>query len=113
MRKQPTFHDATTGFPAKKRLKNEFRNSILMTCHHPELGSASNWSHRVGNLLQPIRSTDASSVRLWWRREVSAVFTGYTEAGRSRPLSAAVTILHENSAFVSLQRPAVLKILDE
>ena len=44
--------------------------------------------------------------------EKSAVFSGYTEAGRSRPLSA-LTSLHENSAFVFLQRPAVLQILDE
>ena len=28
-----------------------------MTCHHPDLGSASDWSCRVGNLIQPIRST--------------------------------------------------------
>ena len=57
LRKQPTFGDATTGFPAKWRLKNERRNSILMTRHFPELGSASDWSCRVGNLIQPIRST--------------------------------------------------------
>ena len=30
-RKQPTFRDATTGFPAKWRLRNEHRNSMLMT----------------------------------------------------------------------------------
>ena len=29
------------GFPAKKRLRNERRNSILMTCHYPDVGSAS------------------------------------------------------------------------
>ena len=29
---------------------------MLMTCHHPELGNASDWSCRAGNLLQPIRS---------------------------------------------------------
>ena len=28
-----------------------------MTCHYPDLGSASDWSYRVGNLFQPIRST--------------------------------------------------------
>ena len=28
-----------------------------MTRHYPELGSASHWSFRVGNLIQPIRST--------------------------------------------------------
>ena len=45
------------GFPAKWRLRNERRNSILMTCHHLDPGSASEWSFPVGNLLQPIRST--------------------------------------------------------
>ena len=57
LRTQPTFGNATTGFPAKWRLRNERRNSILMTRHYPDLGSASDWSCRVGNLIQPIRST--------------------------------------------------------
>ena len=33
LRKQPTFRDAKTGFPAKWRLENERRKSILMMCH--------------------------------------------------------------------------------
>ena len=45
LRKQPTwliFHDTTTGFPSKWRLRNKRRNSILMTCHLCSgLGSAS------------------------------------------------------------------------
>ena len=57
LRKQPTFGDATTGFPAKWRLRNERRNSILMTRHYPDLGSASDWSCRVGNLIRPTRDT--------------------------------------------------------
>ena len=44
------------GFPAKWRLRNERRNSILMTRHYPDLGSASDWSCRVGNSIPPIRS---------------------------------------------------------
>ena len=45
-------------WPAKWRPRNESRNSILMTRHYPDLGSsASDWSCRVGNLIQPIRST--------------------------------------------------------
>ena len=32
------------------------RNFILMTCHYPVLGNASDWSCCEGNLLQPIRS---------------------------------------------------------
>ena len=41
LRKQPTSRHATTGFPAKWRLRNEHKNSILMTHHYPDLGSAS------------------------------------------------------------------------
>ena len=37
LRKQPIFRDVTTGFLAKGRLRNEHRNSILMTCHLPDL----------------------------------------------------------------------------
>ena len=32
-----------TGFHAKWRLSKERRNSILMTCHYQDLGSASDW----------------------------------------------------------------------
>ena len=53
LRKQPTFGDATTGFPRKWRLRNERRNSIQMTRHYQDLGSASDWSYSVGNLIQP------------------------------------------------------------
>ena len=57
LRKQPTFWAASTGFPAKWRLRNERRDSILITRYYPDLGSVSDWSWRVRNLPQPIRST--------------------------------------------------------
>ena len=38
------------------------RNSILMTCHYPDLGRASNWSCHEVNMLQPIRSTSKNWV---------------------------------------------------
>ena len=41
-RKQPTLRDVITGFPAKGRLRNECRNSILMTRHYSAPLSASN-----------------------------------------------------------------------
>ena len=48
LRKQPTFGGATTCFPAKSwRVRNERRNSILMTHHHPDLGCASDWLKQV------------------------------------------------------------------
>ena len=57
LRKQPACRDSTTGFLTKCRLKNDFRNFTLMTCHYPGLGSASDWSCRKENLFQPIRSS--------------------------------------------------------
>jgi len=33
LRKQPTFRDTTNSFPAKLHLRNQSRNSILMTGH--------------------------------------------------------------------------------
>ena len=40
LRKKPKSGDATTGFPAKWRLRNKPKNSILMTPHYPDLGRA-------------------------------------------------------------------------
>ena len=57
LRKQPTFCAASTGFPAKWRLRNERGDSILLTRYYPDLGRVSDRSWRVGNSLQPIRST--------------------------------------------------------
>ena len=50
-RKQPTFCNTTTCFSSKWRLRNECRNSILMTLHYPDLGSSSDWLCPAGNLL--------------------------------------------------------------
>ena len=48
-----TFHDAITSFPVKWRLRNDRRNSILMTRHYPDLSSASDWlRHDQSEALQ-------------------------------------------------------------
>ena len=60
LRKQPAFRDATTSFSQNWRLRKDCKNSILITCHYPDLRSASDWSSREGNLLQPIKSTPRS-----------------------------------------------------
>ena len=57
LRKQSTFGDATTGFLAKWRLRNERRNSILMTRHYPDLGNASDRLNQISHVARPIRST--------------------------------------------------------
>ena len=57
LRKQLIFGDTTTGFPAKWRLINERWNSILMTRHYPDLGSASDWLDQISHTARPIRGT--------------------------------------------------------
>ena len=54
---RPTFGDTTTGFPTKWCLRNKRRNSILMTPHYPDLGSASDWLSQISNVTRPIRCT--------------------------------------------------------
>ena len=49
--------DATTGFPAKWRQRDESRNSILMMHHYPDLGSASDWLNQISHVARTIRST--------------------------------------------------------
>ena len=72
LRKQLIFGDTTTGFPAKWRLINERWNSILMTRHYPDPGSASDWLNQISHTARPIRSTtqgsDASSVWTFYPR---------------------------------------------
>ena len=53
----------------RKRLRNERRNSILMTRHYPDLGSASDWfkqisqaAHDQSEAPDPYLGSDASSV---------------------------------------------------
>ena len=52
--RKTTFRDAPNGFPANWRMTNEPRNSVLMTCHHPDLGSASNWLKHIWPAIRPI-----------------------------------------------------------
>ena len=98
LRKQTTFCNATNGFSAKWRLRNEHRNSILMACHYPDLGSASDWLKQTSHALWPFRNT----TQIWvvTRHGISALvsqtsFWGGTVGGvaKCRPFSQAINVL--------------------
>ena len=57
MRNQLTICHSTSCFLVKWCLGRLHRNSVLMTCHYSDLGSAFEWLWPLGNFLQPIRST--------------------------------------------------------
>ena len=83
--KQPTSRVATTAFPWKWRLRKDFRNFILMTCHYSDLGGASDWMTQICNQSEALPRfgywrVNSSDIILWgnqrWRREMSADFSG-------------------------------------
>ena len=77
------FCNAITFFPVKWRLRNERRNSILMMCHYPNLGGASDWSRHVRNLIQPIRSTSQTRVVTLHQYEISALVSQTSFRGKT------------------------------
>ena len=58
---QPTFRNATIGFPAKWRLRNERRNSTVTTCYCLDR-NASDWFKQISLVARPVRSTAAIRV---------------------------------------------------
>ena len=95
-RRQLTFCDAFIGFPAKWLLRNERRNSILMTCHYSDLASASDWLrqlylgaqyHQIGVMTLHQRGISAL--------DPQAAFREGTSIGRAK-MSAVLFRLHEN-----------------
>ena len=101
LRKQPTFGDATTGFPAKWRLRNEHRNSIMMTRRYPDLASASDWSCRVGNLIQPIRSTTQIWVVTRHQYGISALVSQTSFGGETSGSIAKCRLFSQATVFQS------------
>ena len=44
-------------FPRERTSEKKRRNSILMTCHYQDLGSASDWLRQILRAARPIRNT--------------------------------------------------------
>ena len=60
LKKQPTFRDGTTGCTAKWRLRNEHRNSLLITRHYPDSGSVSDWLKQISHAAWPFKGNSLS-----------------------------------------------------
>ena len=89
LRKQPTFHDAITGLPAKWHLRNERRNSILMARHYPDLGRASVWLKQISHAARK------SSTQIWivtrHQYEISALISQTSFRGETSEMWAVLS----------------------
>ena len=78
------------GFPAKRRLRNKRRNSILMMPHHPDVGSASDCLREISLTTRPIRSTTQIWVVTRHECGISAVVSQTLHVSRINQCSAVV-----------------------
>ena len=96
--KQTTFRDATTGFLANWRLRNERRNSILMTHHYPDLGSASDWLNQISHAARPIRSTTQIWVVTRHQYGISALVSQTSFCGKTSGDSAKCRLFSQTTS---------------
>ena len=80
---KPAFDDASTGFPANWCLRNERRNSILMTRHYPDPGCASDWLNWISYVARPIRSNAQIWIVTCYQCGISAPVTPTLFSGES------------------------------
>ena len=93
LRKRPTFHDDTTGIPAKWRLSKDRRNFLLIMfttqiwvvvligrsnflSRLDQSGALTTSGSSAGNFCSPFSDVILRGNQ-WWRREMSAVSSGY------------------------------------
>ena len=101
LRKQVTFGNATTGFPAKWCLRKEHRNFILITRHYPDLGSASDWLNQISQAARQIRRTNQIWVVMHHQYGISALVSQTSFGGKCSGSIATVYV----SCFLGLKVP--------
>ena len=63
----------TNNFPMKWCLRNKHRNSMLMTHHYLDLGTASDWLKKISQVPQPISSSTQFLVVMCHQYGISAL----------------------------------------
>ena len=77
-------------FPRNNVWEASAENSIVMTRHYPDLGTASDWSYREGKLLQPIKST--TQIRAVTRHQYGISALVSQTSFRGKPLVASQNV---------------------
>ena len=74
--------DATISFSQNWRLRKDCKNSILMTCHYPDLGSTSDWSSHEGICFKKSKAlSDLGSMEFLQFRVPRTSFRGEARGG--------------------------------
>ena len=86
---------------AKWRVRNERWNSILMTRHCPDLGSASDWLNQIPHAARPIRSTPQIWVARRHQYGISALISRTSIGGKTNGSFAKCRLFSQST--ISLQ----------
>ena len=80
-----------TSFPAAvERPRNNRSNSVLITCHHPDMGTASGWLKESSLAASPIRNTTYTWVVTNNQYGISALVSQTTFRGETSVRSSAI-----------------------
>ena len=113
LRKQPALRDPTTNFTAKWRLRNACRNSLLMTCHNPDLDSASDWLRQISFAARPIRSTTQIWVVSRHQYGISVVVSQTSFRGETSGSVAKCRLISQaNSVHVTVKKKKRLQTIE-
>ena len=109
--------DNTNRFPRKWRVRNERRNSILITQHYPDLDSASDWLHICFNQSGALPTTAAlfsgviSRGNCWLGRKMSAVLSGCICGGSLEKLTWNLQVTHDLPCCMLFRSIAAISLI--
>ena len=82
-----------------RHLRNELRNSILMTRHYPDLGSASDWSNQIPHAARLVRSTTQIWVMTCHQYGISAIVSQTSFGGETSGSVAKCRLFSQATSF--------------
>ena len=89
-------------FPRKMMSEKQHRNSILMTRHYSDLGSASDWLKQISHAAQPIRSTTQIWGEMRHQYGISALVSQTSFRGQTRGAGPAERIFKWGANAIAL-----------
>ena len=101
------FGHATTAFSVRWRLRNEPRNSILMTRQYPGMGSVSDWLKQISRAARTIRNTTHTWVLTRHQYGISALVSQTSFRGKTSGRVAECLLFSQARLLLEIHIPLV------